>query len=84
MRVKPPSIRTNRILYIVIFGIFFGGIIWMFLYATGIVRLMIDLIAPNENTAIGLSLVVSFGIGAILGDLFGRYRNYRGPAKYSP
>ena len=73
IRVKPLSIRSNRIsIYIVGLGSIFGGIIWMFLLGIGVVRWMIYVMGPNENIGIGLSIVVSFGIGAILGDLIGK------------
>lgn len=48
-----------------------------------IVRWMISVIGPTEYAAIALSLVVSFGIGAILGDLLGKLRNYKVSAQYS-
>ena len=83
IRVKPPSIRTNRILYIVVFGAFFGAIIMFFMAVSGIVRWMTNVVGLNDVTVYILTFVVSFGIGVILGDLFGRYRNYKGPAPYS-
>ena len=84
IRVKPPSIRINRILYILLFGVFFGGIIWMLMYASRIVTWIINILGPTEYAGIALSLVVSFGIGAILGDLLGKFRNYKVSAQYSP
>ena len=82
IRVKP-SIRINRILYIVVFGGLFGAIIMFFMAVSGIVRWMTNVVGLNDVTVYILTFVVSFGIGVILGDLFGRYRNYKGPAQYS-
>ena len=83
VRVKP-SIIINRIVYIVGFGFLFGTIIWMFLYASGFFKWMVNAFSLIEDEGVALSLVLCFGIGAILGELFGKHRNYKGPEQYSP
>lgn len=56
----------------------------MVLYGTGITRGMVRIFDYNDEPAVVLSLVVSFGIGAVIGDLIGKHRKYLGPGYYVP
>ncbi|MDG6222173.1 MAG: hypothetical protein QCH99_02800 [Candidatus Bathyarchaeota archaeon] len=65
-------------------GFLFGWIIWIILYATRVVSYLIYVIGFDEGSVIVITLGISFVIGVVLGDLVGRYRNYKGPEQYSP
>jgi hypothetical protein len=78
-RVKQ-SIGLNRIMYILL-GVFIGGVIWI-ISAFFLSRIFTQ--GPNEDVAIVVSLVVCFGLGALIGDLIGRARHYKGPKQYQP
>ncbi len=79
-RVKQ-SLKFNRIMYILL-GVPIGFVLWYISWL-----LIMRNIFPNvgENIALGiLSLAVCYGIGAVIGDLVGKLRNYRGPERYQP
>jgi hypothetical protein len=79
-RVKQ-SLKLNRIMYILL-GVPIGFVLWYIFWL-----LIVRNILPNvdENIALGiLSLAVCYGIGALIGDLIGKLRHYRGPEKYQP
>jgi hypothetical protein len=84
VRVNPPSLRTNKMMYRGLLGFLFGWIIWIFLYATRVVSYLIYVLGFGEWGVIVLTLGMSFVIGFVLGDLVGRYRNYKGPEQYTP
>lgn len=78
-RVRP-SISLNRIMYILL-GAPIGFVLWIIsaaflsgIYAQG----------PSEDVAIIVSLAVCFGLGALIGELIGRARHYKGPEQYQP
>lgn len=76
-----PSIQLNRIMYLLI-GVPVGFVIW-FISWFFIVRVAF----PHSGENLGLviiSLVICFGIGALIGDLIGKTRHYKGPEQYQP
>jgi CDP-diglyceride synthetase len=78
VRIKQPSLRTNRIIYIVLFSLFFGC--WFSIAAIALMD-RID----NQIDAFTVSVLVGcFVLGGVLGDLIGRMRNYKGPNQYQP
>jgi MFS family permease len=78
-RVKQ-SISLNRIMYILL-GTFIGGVFWI-VSAFFLSRIFTQ--GFSEDAAIIVSLAVCFGFGALLGDLIGRARYYKGPEQYQP
>jgi len=81
-RVKS-SKTTNRFVYIVFLGAFIGALLWLFLLVTRFFEWITNITGLDQDIAIAISLILCFGIGAIIGDLIGKYRNYKGPTKYS-
>jgi hypothetical protein len=78
-RVKV-SIRLNRVMYILL-GAPIGFVLWL-VAATFLSRIYTQ--GFSEDIAIIVSLAVCFGIGALIGDLIGRARHYKGPEQYQP
>jgi hypothetical protein len=78
-RVKV-SIRLNRVMYILL-GAPIGFVLWL-IAATFLSRIYTQ--GLSEDIAIIVSLAVCFGIGALIGDLIGRARHYKGPEQYQP
>ena len=78
-----PSKKRYRFGYIFLIGGLFGVIIWVFMWPIGFLDFMSEQFGLSEDTTLVLSFLVSYGLGAILGDFFGRYRKYNG-AGYSP
>ncbi len=75
------SLKLNRTMYILL-GVPIGFVLWYISWL-----LIMRNIFPNveENIALGiLSLALCYGIGALIGDLVGKIRNYRGPERYQP
>ncbi len=76
-RIKTPSIKTNRIMYIVLFGAFFGC--WFSIAAIGV----LSHYGFHEIDAVVItSWIGCFALGGLLGDLIGRLRHYKGPQQY--
>ena len=77
-RVKISN-RLNRIMYILL-GVPIGFVLWLMpLY-------FLSRIPPQgvKDIALIVSIAVCFGIGALIGDLIGKARNYKGPRQYQP
>jgi hypothetical protein len=78
VRVKPPSVKTNRIIYIVLFGIFLGS--WFVIGSL----IMLSRMGFHDIDAFVIFVWVScYVIGGFIGDLIGRLRHYKGPQPYS-
>jgi MFS family permease len=76
-RIKAPSRRTNRIMYIVLFGAFFGC--WLSIAAI----VVLSHYGFKEIDAVVIaSWAGCFVLGGLLGDLIGRLRHYKGPQRY--
>jgi hypothetical protein len=78
-----PSKKRYRFGYIFLIGGLFGVIIWVFTFGIGIRDLMSEEIGLSDGETLVLSFLISYGLGALIGDLFGRYRKYKG-AGYAP
>lgn len=78
-RVRP-SISLNRVMYILL-GAPIGFVLW-FISMLFLSRIYTQ--GRSEDVAIIVSLVVCFGIGALIGDMIGRIRHYEGPKQYQP
>ena len=77
---KAVTYGLNRIMYILL-GTFIGGVFWI-VSAFFLSRIFTQ--GFSEDAAIIVSLAVCFGFGALLGDLIGRARHYKGPERYQP
>jgi hypothetical protein len=78
IRLRPPSIKTNRIIYIVLFAGFFGC--W---FSIGSI-IVLNRIGFREIDAVVIAVWVGcFALGGLIGDLIGRLRHYKGPQPYS-
>jgi hypothetical protein len=78
IRLKPLSLKTNRILYIALFGIFFGC--WFSIISI----IILSRIGFHDIDASVLAVWVGcFALGGLIGDLIGRLRHYKGPERYS-
>jgi hypothetical protein len=77
-RIKTPSMRTNRIMYIVLFGGFFGC--WFSIAAL----IFLTRIFDEFNVFVLLTFIGCFALGGLIGDLIGKFRHYKGPEQYSP
>jgi len=78
-----PSKKRYRFGYIFLIGGLFGVIIWVFMFGIGILDLMSEEIGLSDGETLVFSFLISYGLGALIGDLFGRYRKYKG-AGYAP
>ena len=81
IRIRPPSMSINRIIYIVLLGFVIGTVFWMVtafflsrIYNTGV----------NQYIAVIIDTAVCYGLGGLIGDLIGRKRHYKTAIKYSP
>lgn len=79
-RVKP-SVNLNRVMYILM-GVPIGFVLW-FISWLFVVKAMYPQAGQDLATVI-LSLIVCFGIGALIGESIGRVRHYKGPEQYQP
>jgi hypothetical protein len=79
VRVKQPSMRTNRLIYIGLFSFFFGC--W---FSLGSMFLFARIGIYYMNSLVIVTWIGFFVIGGVIGDLIGKARNYKGPAQYSP
>ena len=79
IRVKQPSIKTNRIIYIVLFSGFFGC--W---FSIGAIIVLSSMGFHEIDAVVITAWIGCFALGGILGDLIGRIRHYKGPNQYSP
>jgi hypothetical protein len=76
-RIKTPSTKTNRIMYIVLFGAFFGC--WFSIAAI----VVLSHYGFREIDAVVITAWIGcFVLGGLLGDLIGRIRHYKGPQQY--
>ena len=74
-----PSISLNRFMYILL-GLPIGFVLWYI-----VVLLSLNIFGGEINGDFLfsiVSLVACFGVGAIVGDLIGRLRHYKGPEQY--
>lgn len=78
VRVKPQSLKTNRIMYIVLFGAFFGC--W---FSIGAIVVLSRIGFHEINGFVITTWIGCFALGGLLGDLIGRIRHYKGPNQYS-
>jgi hypothetical protein len=79
VRVKVPSVRTNRVMYIVLFGAFFGC--WFSIASIGFLSSM----GFHEiNEYVIITWAGCFALGGLIGDLIGKIRHYKGPEQYQP
>lgn len=80
------SITLNRLMYVFALGAaFIGGIIWiMFLAILHFDNQLIYFEGQNEVAYSVLSVVICFSVGALIGDIIGRKRHYKGPERYQP
>lgn len=83
VRVKPPSVKMNKLVYRGLLGFWFGLIIWLVLLTLGVVNYLTNTVGLDDVLVVLITFGFSFAVGICLGDLIGRYRNYKGPAKYS-
>jgi hypothetical protein len=79
-RVKP-SINLNKVMYTLL-GVPIGFVIW-FIFIFAIERTSYPQAAGDSVVFIG-SMLVCFGIGAIVGNFIGWLRDYKGPEQYQP
>jgi hypothetical protein len=79
-RVKQ-SLKLNRIMYVLL-GAPIGFALWfisiIFIESTFYPQ------AANDSVFFIGSMIVCFGIGALIGDFVGKLRNYKGPGPYQP
>jgi hypothetical protein len=78
-----PSKKKYRLAYMFYFGLLTGILIWVFIFARGVLDWMMNEIGFLDGTTLVLSFLMSWGFGAVVGDLIGRFRKYKGPG-YSP
>ena len=74
MRVKP-SIRVNRVVYIITGGSWIGMALIVFLAFSGIGRWLTDTLGAAPSIII--NLIIPWIAGALIGDWIGRKREYR-------
>jgi hypothetical protein len=80
-RVKP-SITLNRFMYILM-GVPIGFVLWFILALFNRAIVFGSGVDGNPVNFI-VSLSICFGVGAVIGDLIGRARHYKGPEQYQP
>jgi hypothetical protein len=78
IRVKPPSLKTNRIMYIVLFGAFFGC--W---FSIGAIVVLSKMGFHEIDGVVITTWIGCFALGGLLGDFIGRIRHYKGPNQYT-
>ena len=79
VRVKTSSMKTNRVMYIVLFGAFFGC--WFSIVAL----IFLSRMGFQEiNEYVIITWVGCFALGGLMGDLIGKIRHYKGPEQYQP
>jgi hypothetical protein len=78
IRVKPPSVKTNRIIYIFLFSIFLGS--W---FVIGSLIVLSRMGFHDIDAFVIFVWVFCYVLGGFIGDLIGRLRHYKGPQPYS-
>lgn len=78
VRIKTPSMKTNRIMYIVLFGAFFGC--W---FSIGSLIFLSRLGFYEINEYVIITWIGCFALGGLIGDLIGKIRHYKGPNQYT-
>ena len=66
----------------ILMGVPIGFVLWFISWL-----LVVKAVYPQAGqdlAAVILSLIVCFGIGALIGDSIGRLRHYKGPEQYQP
>jgi hypothetical protein len=79
VRVKTPSMKTNRVMYIVLFGGFFGC--W---FSVVSIIFLSKMGFQEINGFVIITWVGCFALGGLIGDLIGKIRHYKGPEQYQP
>ena len=69
-----PSTNVNRAMYIMVGTAVIGCVLWLSWVISGFGRWMIQTVGSDPYLLI--SFVVCYGIGALIGDLIGKTRNY--------
>ena len=77
-RVKTPSMKTNRVMYIVLFGGFFGC--WFSIAAW----VFLAIIFAEFKVYVLLTFIGCFVLCGLIGDSIGKMRHYKGPEQYQP
>ncbi len=78
-----PSKKKYRLAYIVYLGLLSAIFIWFFMLPLGVLDWMTYEVGLSDGATLVASFLISWGIGAVVVEIIGRIRKYKGPA-YNP